>query len=50
MLVISLGLGWVLIIGLGLVNGKLVGFGSAGIWIIITIGIFLWKLNNEEGL
>ncbi len=48
-LVISLGLGWVVVISLGLVSGRLVGATSAGIWIIVTIAIFLWKLNKEEG-
>lgn len=48
-LVISLGLGWVVIISLGLMNGTLVGATSAGIWILVTIAIFIWKLNKEEG-
>ena len=49
-LVISLGLGWVGVISLGLVNGKFIGFTSAGIWILISIGIFLWKLNQEDSI
>lgn len=48
MLVISLGLGWVVIISLGLINGSLIGISSAGIWLLVTIAIFLWKLNKEE--
>lgn len=47
-LLISLAIGWVVIISLGLMNGKLIGFGSAGIWILVSIGIFIWKLNKEE--
>jgi hypothetical protein len=49
-LVVALGLGWVIIISLGLMNGKLIGFTSAGIWILVSIAIFLWKLNEEESL
>ncbi len=47
-LVVSLGLGWVCVISLGLINGKFIGFTSAGIWILISIAIFLWKLNDED--
>ena len=47
-LVASLGLGWIAIISLGLMSGKMIGFTSAGIWILITIFIFLWKLTKEE--
>jgi len=49
-LVVSLALGWVVIISLGLMSGALVGATSAGIWILITVAIFLWKLNKEETL
>ncbi len=48
-LVVVLGIGWVIIISLGLVSGQLVGVLSAGIWLLITIIIFLWKLNKEGG-
>ncbi|KKM66963.1 hypothetical protein LCGC14_1475940, partial [marine sediment metagenome] len=48
-LVVSLGLGWIIILSLGLINGKLIGFSAGGIWLLITIIIFIWKLNNEEG-
>lgn len=47
-LLISLLLGWIVVIGLGLMNGKFIGIGSAGIWMIVTISILLWKLNKEE--
>ncbi len=47
-LVVSLGVGWVVVISLGLINGKFIGFTSAGIWIVISIAIILWKLNSEE--
>lgn len=49
-LVISLGIGWVVIISLGLVKGALIGGASGGIWLIITIFIFLWKLKEEAKL
>jgi len=48
-LVVSLGLGWIVVISLGLVSGKFIGAGTAGIWLLITIAIFIWKLNREEG-
>ena len=47
-LVISLGIGWVTIISLGLVSGSLFGSISAGIWLVITIIIFIWKLKKER--
>ena len=49
-LVISLGIGWVIVISLGLVSGRLIGVLSAGIWILTTIIIYLWKLNQEGGI
>lgn len=47
-LVIGIGIGWVLISILGLIKGALIGVSSAGIWLIVTIVIFLWKLGEEE--
>jgi len=50
-LVISLVLGWAFVIGFGLISGKLFGSRtvvSAGIWLVISAMIYLWKLNNEE--
>lgn len=47
-LTVSLGIGWILIISLGLINGKIFGFGSAGIWLLVSIIIFIWKLSQEE--
>ena len=49
-LVVSLAIGWVAVISLGLINGQLVGATSAGIWLLVCIGIFLWKLNIEESI
>ena len=46
-LLISLALGWLVVISLGLMNGSLIGASSAGIWILVSIGIFIWKLNKE---
>ena len=47
-LVVMLGLGWAVILILGLVKGTVIGSFSGGIWLIVTIGIFLWKLKQEE--
>ena len=47
-LLISLGLGWVAVISFGLVKGTLFGSLSAGIWLIVTIIIFMWKLSKED--
>ena len=46
----SLGIGWVIVISLGLLNGSFIGVSTAGIWLLISIVIFFWKLNKEEGL
>ena len=43
-----LGLGWATIIALGLIRGAIIGLTSGGIWLVITIIIFLWKLREEE--
>lgn len=48
-LLISLGLGWVVVISLGLINGKFIGTSTAGIWLLVTIVLMMWKLNKEEG-
>ncbi|GAH11004.1 unnamed protein product [marine sediment metagenome] len=48
-LLISIAIGWVIVISLGLMNGKLIGSASAGIWLLVTIGIFMWKLKKEDG-
>jgi hypothetical protein len=47
-LVIMLGIGWVIVIALGLVNGAIFGLTSGGIWLIISLIIVLWKLKQEE--
>jgi len=47
-LIVSLGIGWAVILALGLVSGTLIGALSGGIWLIVTIIIFLWKLKKEE--
>lgn len=47
-LVIAVGVGWAVIVALGLVKGGLIGIASGGIWLIVTIFIFLWKLKKEE--
>ncbi len=47
-LVVSLGIGWVTVISLGLIKGSLFGTVSAGMWLIVSIIIFLWKLKKEE--
>lgn len=48
-LLVALGLGWVVVISLGLVRGAFIGSASAGVWLLVTIGIFFWKINKEEG-
>ena len=45
---ISLIIGWAIVLSLGLINGALIGSASAGIWLIISIIIFVWKLKKEE--
>lgn len=47
-LLASLVLGWVTILSLGLLRGKFIGIGSAGIWLLVSIIVFIWKLNKEE--
>lgn len=47
MLVLALGIGWVIVVALGLIRGSLFGSVSAGIWLIVCIIIFLWKLKKE---
>jgi hypothetical protein len=47
-LVVSLMIGWLIVISLGLVGGSLFGSISAGIWLLITIMIYIWKLSKEE--
>lgn len=47
-LIFSLGIGWVTIISLGLLKGSLFGTASAGVWLLVSILIFMWKLNKEE--
>lgn len=49
-LLIAIGLGWVTVISLGLMKGAFIGMGSAGIWLLVTIAIFLWKLSKEEAV
>jgi hypothetical protein len=47
-LVIMLVIGWAVILSFGLIKGALIGLSSAGIWLIVTAVIFLWKLKKEE--
>ena len=35
-------------IGLGIINGTLIGLGASGIWLLLIIIIGLWKLNSER--
>ena len=49
-LVIALGLGWVVALSLGLLSGLIIGATSAGIWLLITIAIYIWKLSKEDEL
>lgn len=47
-LVVSLIVGWAVVGALALINGRIIGSLSSGIWLIICGIIFLWKLNKEE--
>lgn len=47
-LTIMLGIGWVVVLVFGLIRGAIIGATSGGIWLIITIIIFIWKLKQEE--
>ncbi len=49
-LVVALGLGWVVALSLGLLSGLLIGATSAGIWLLIIIAIYLWKLSKEDSI
>jgi len=47
-LIVMLVLGWIAVIGLGLMNGKIIGSLSAGIWLVVCGIMYLWKLKKEE--
>lgn len=47
-LLIALGVGWAAVISLALISGALFGALSGGVWLIICIIIFYWKLKQEE--
>ena len=47
-LVLSLVIGWAVCIALGVLRGALMGALSSGIWRIVCVVIFLWKLKKEE--
>jgi hypothetical protein len=47
-LLISLGLGWAVILILGLVKGSIIGVASGGIWLLISIITMIWKVKQEE--
>lgn len=47
-LVIAIVLGWITVIALGLIKGKVVGVLSGTLWLIVSAIIFLWKLKQEE--
>ncbi len=46
-LVFSLLIGWIAVISLSLISGGVFGLFSSGIWLIITIALYLWKLRGE---
>jgi len=47
-LVLSLLIGWVIVIGIGGMSGALFGTLAGGVWLLISGIIFLWKLNKED--
>lgn len=48
MQLIGILLGFITSIGLGIINGAMLGIGSAGLWLIIVIVIMLFKLNKNR--
>jgi len=48
MLILVLIIGWAAVLALGLIKGAIIGSLSAGIWIIVSGIILIWKLNQEE--
>jgi len=47
-LIVAIVIGWGIIVALGLIEGSIIGLTSAGIWLIVTAIIFIWKLKKEE--
>ena len=47
-LLVMLGFGWAVVLVLGLVKGAIIGSTSAGIWLLVSIITFIWKLKKEE--
>lgn len=45
-IMVGLGAGWIIVLGLGLVNGSVFGIFASGIWILISIIIVLWKMSR----
>ncbi|KKM74232.1 hypothetical protein LCGC14_1402370, partial [marine sediment metagenome] len=45
---IMLGMSWVVILALGLVKGAIIGATSAGIWLLVSIFMMIWRLKKEE--
>lgn len=41
-------LGFITVISLGLLEGKIVGLGASGIWLIVIVLLMLWKLNRKR--
>ena len=48
MLILVLIIGWAAVLALGLIKGAIIGSLSAGIWIIVSGIILIWKLNQGE--
>lgn len=46
-LLVVLIIGWVLVIGFGLLKGAILGAYAAGLWLIISIAIVLWKIGRK---
>ncbi len=47
-LLVMLGIGWAVILILGLVKGTIIGSVSAGIWLLVSIITMIWKLRQED--
>ncbi len=47
-ILIGLFLGFISTIMIGVIQGKLIGIGASGIWLLIIVMLMLWKLNKSK--
>ncbi len=48
MMLIGILLGFITGISLSLIEGRMVGLGATGIWLIIVVILMIWKLNKDK--